>query len=376
MILVPKVKLAVEHLTKKFGDLIAVNDVSFDVKVKELLTLLGPSGCGKTTTLRCIVGLTKPDEGNIHIDGKLVNDVPPQKRGLGLVFQDYAVFPHMSVYDNIAFGLKIRKVPQPEVDEKVKEMANLLGIESILSKKAGGVSLSEKQSVAIGRCLVVKPEIFLLDEPLSIVDAKVRERMRNELKRIQQEVGITTVYVTHDQLEAMMLSDRIAIMKDGKLLQLGTPEEIYDNPQTLFTAGFIGSPGMNLLTGTLRKKDDKLLFKMSEDKTLVDITGLVEEALKGKMVLGIRPEDIRISPTRPDKASIKGILDLVEATGHKVIYHVKVGEEIIKVKERMKSDLNVKKEVWLTLPKEKMHIFDKKTERKMSHLPTKVKEAE
>ncbi len=359
-----KVKLEVKNITKRFGDLLAVNNVSFEVYEGETFTLLGPSGCGKTTTLRIIAGLEKPDKGRVFIGGRDVTDVPPRERNVCLVFQEYAVFPHMTVYDNIAFGLKARKEPEELIARRVREVAELLGLTSVLNTKASKVGLSEKQRIALGRCLVVEPEILLLDEPLTLADAKIRETMRRELRRLQRELKITMIYVTHDQLEAMMLSDRIAVMNAGRLLQVGTPREIYEKPKNLFVAYFIGSPTINLIEGKLVRKDGKLVLE--KEGLVLDATKLLEEA-KGvgkiigrEIVIGIRPEDIQIDPS--GHGVWKGEVELFEVSGDQLIVHIKLAEETkIRAMAPFSLRLRTGDIVGVAINPDKVHVFDRKT---------------
>ncbi len=356
-------KLAVRNLRKVFGELEAVKDVSFEVREKETLCLLGPSGCGKTTTLRVIAGLEAPTSGEVYIDGVLVNDVPPQKRGIGLVFQDFAVFTHMSVFDNIAFGLQIRKVPKGDIKAKVDEIAQLLDLQKMLSKKARGLSLSEIQRVAIGRSLAVDPKVLLLDEPLSNVDARTRERMRIELKEIQADIGITTVYVTHDQLEAMTLADRIAVMNEGLIDHLGTPDEIYEKPRTLFVARFIGSPTMNFIECSLIEKDGHPVLEA--DGFSLDISGLSEpvseQPIGSELILGVRPEDSLLETERTSAQAMRAEIQLIELLGSKSIYHLMIGRNPLLVKTYTIPGVKVRSTAWVALEKNKLHIFDKKT---------------
>ncbi|RLE52516.1 MAG: glycerol-3-phosphate ABC transporter ATP-binding protein, partial [Candidatus Methanomethylicota archaeon] len=239
------VKIHLEHVTKVFGEVVAVDDVTLTIREKEFMVLLGPSGCGKTTTLRIIAGLEEPTKGEVYIDDQPVTYLPPKDRDIAMVFQNYALYPHMKVYDNIAFPLKLRKYPKEEIDKMVKEVAEMLHIEDLLDRMPKQLSGGEQQRVALARALIRRPKAFLLDEPLSNLDAKLRVVMRAELKRLQKELGVTTVYVTHDQAEAMTMADRIAVMKDGKVLQVGSPADVFNKPVNLFVAGFIGSPPMN-----------------------------------------------------------------------------------------------------------------------------------
>jgi len=239
---------------------VAVDGVSFEVKDGEFVILLGPSGCGKTTTLRCIAGLETPDEGEIYIGDRLVNDLPPKDRDIAMVFQSYALYPHMTVYDNLAFPLKMRKYPKDEIDKRVKEVARLLRIEDLLDRKPRQLSGGQQQRVALGRALVRNPQVWLMDEPLSNLDAKLRVYMRAELKKLQKDLGITTIYVTHDQAEAMAMGDRIAVMDKGKILQYDEPHVVYEKPANIFVAGFLGSPPMNFVDATIVERDSQIIL--------------------------------------------------------------------------------------------------------------------
>ncbi|MEM3130061.1 MAG: ABC transporter ATP-binding protein [Nitrososphaerota archaeon] len=356
-------KLIVKNLRKVFGELEAVKGISFNVDEKETLCLLGPSGCGKTTTLRCIAGLETPTSGEIYINSTLINDLPPQKRGIGLVFQDYAVFPHMTVYDNLAFGLQVRKIEKSKIDAKVKEIARLLDLENVLQRYAKRLSLSEIQRVAIGRAIAVEPEILLLDEPLSNLDARTREKMRTELKEIQMKVGITSVYVTHDQLEAMTLADRIAVMNNGLIEQIGKPTEIYDNPKTLFVARFIGTPSMNFIDCSFIEKNGKAIIDANE--FYLDVTNISsiikEKSTTSELILGCRSEDIIIETEKISPDSIGVEVQFIENLGAKSIYHLGIGEKRILVKTHMIPGIRIGSKVWILFNKNKIHLFDKKT---------------
>jgi len=247
-----------EHVTKRFGDVVAVNDLDIHVEDKEFLVLLGPSGCGKTTTLRLLAGLEEITEGNIYIGDRLVNDVPPKDRDIAMVFQSYALYPHMSVYDNMAFGLKLRKTPKDEIDRRVREAAQMLGIEQLLDRKPKQLSGGQRQRVAVGRAIVREPQVFLMDEPLSNLDAKLRVQARAELSKLHHRLGTTFIYVTHDQTEAMTMGSRIALLKDGILQQFDTPQNLYDYPVNVFVAGFIGSPSMNFFDATLTGTQEEM----------------------------------------------------------------------------------------------------------------------
>lgn len=354
------VSVKLEGLTKYFGSVRAIEDVNLDVSNGEFLTLLGPSGCGKTTTLRCIAGLETPTSGNIYFDDKIVNDLPPRERNVAMVFQSYALYPHMTVYDNIAFPLKIRKAPRDEVDRKVKEVAELLQIESLLSRKPDELSGGERQRVALGRALVRKPTVFLMDEPLSNLDAKLRIYMRAELKALHRSLGITTIYVTHDQVEAMTMADRIAIFNEGKLQQIGTPEELYGKPINIFVAGFIGSPPMNMIEGTL--KENKGRIRLEAEDLLLDLTEFREvlQPYVGKdLVMGIRPQDIAIYDG-PIEGGTEARVYVVEPLGGEAIVDLHVGKSLFKV-EVIQARWNPEDRVWMRFDKNKIHLFDKST---------------
>src|SRR5512143_515173 len=249
-----------DHVTKQFGDVTAVNDLSLDVADKEFLVLVGPSGCGKTTALRLLAGLEEISAGSIYIGDRVVNDVPPKDRDIAMVFQSYALYPHMSVYDNMAFGLKLRKTPKSEIDSRVKEAADILQIGHLLQRKPKELSGGQRQRVALGRAIVRKPQVFLMDEPLSNLDAKLRVQTRAELIKLHRNLGTTFIYVTHDQIEAMTMGTRIAVMNQGLLQQVDSPQNLYDHPANMFVAGFIGSPSMNFSDATLVKQDSKLFI--------------------------------------------------------------------------------------------------------------------
>jgi multiple sugar transport system ATP-binding protein len=330
-------EVRLKNLTKKFKDVVAVDNISLDIKDREFLTLVGPSGCGKSTTLRAVAGLENPTSGEILIDGQRVNDLPPQKRNISMVFQSYALFPHMSVESNLAFGLKIRKRGLKEKAKKVKWAVNLLGLSGFEKRLPKELSGGQRQRVALGRALVLEPKVLLLDEPLSNLDAKLRLRMRTELKRLHKRIKTTIIYVTHDQAEAMTLSDRLAVMKDGKILQVGTPEEIYEKPADIFCAGFIGSPPMNFISGE----------KVPQVK---------DENVMG----GIRAEDLSISLTEK-KDGIFGRSSVTETLGSDNYLYVDISDLLISVRLKPEERIPEEKPVWLIPSREKLHLFDKST---------------
>ncbi|TEU09147.1 MAG: ABC transporter ATP-binding protein, partial [Anaerolineales bacterium] len=283
-----------DHVTKRFGDVIAVNDMSIEVADKEFLVFVGPSGCGKTTSLRLLAGLEEIDEGNIYIGDRLVNDVAPKDRDIAMVFQSYALYPHMSVYDNMAFGLKLRKTPRADIERRVRESAGMLGIEELLDRKPKQLSGGQRQRVALGRAIVREPAVFLLDEPLSNLDAKLRVATRAELSKLHQRLETTFIYVTHDQMEAMTMATRICVQRDGILQQVDTPQNLYSFPGNIFVAGFIGSPAMNFFDVTVIGTRDEMHLDGGTFK--VQVPPQRRAALAGylgkQVVFGIRPEDI------------------------------------------------------------------------------------
>ena len=311
----------------------AVHDFNLEIADKEFIVLVGPSGCGKSTTLRMIAGLEDISEGDLVIGGKRMNDVEPKDRDIAMVFQSYALYPHMTVYENMAFALKLRKVPKEEIDKKVREAAEILDITQYLDRKPKALSGGQRQRVAIGRAIVRDPQVFLMDEPLSNLDAKLRNQMRAEIIKLRQRINTTFIYVTHDQTEAMTLGDRIVIMKDGFIQQIGTPQEVVDQPANLFVAGFIGSPQMNFFDGELEKKDGKYQLKVGE--ATVVLGGKAQELLVGKGVgerkvtVGIRPEHIAFAAA-PGSDTVSSKVDVSEMMGSEVYLHVNaVGRDVV-----------------------------------------------
>jgi len=353
------VEVKLENLTKVFGKVVAVDHINLTVRDGEFLVLLGPSGCGKTTTLRCIAGLEAPDEGRVYFDEEDVTYLPPRDRDISMVFQSYAIWPHMSVYENIAFPLKMRKAPASEIDEKVKWAAELLRIGELLDRYPHQLSGGQRQRVAVARAIVVEPKVLLMDEPLSNLDALLRVLMRSELKKLQRRIKVTTIYVTHDQVEAMTMADRIAVMNEGRIMQVGSSTEVYDRPENLFVAGFIGSPRMNFFDATVRDgeldaEDFKLKLTPEQARAL--------SGMEGKTVtVGIRPEHIYT----PDSAKgeslqeLDGTLDFFEQLGSDTVLHVRVGGKLLlaKISGRYTADLGSRIKVLLDLSK--LHIFDK-----------------
>ena len=353
------------------GNVHAVVDFNLKIKDKEFIVFVGPSGCGKTTTLRMVAGLEEITSGELRIDDEIVNDVAPKDRNIAMVFQSYALYPHMTVYDNMAFGLKLRKFARDEIERRVNNAAEILGLKPYLDRRPRALSGGQKQRVALGRAIVRDAKVFLMDEPLSNLDAKLRVQMRSEIIKITERLGITTIYVTHDQIEAMTMASRIVVMKDGYIQQVGTPKDIYDNPSNIFVGGFIGTPPMNFIEGTVTEDgwfvvgDHKLgisKLKVPENKfKLLDSQNYIEKPI----ILGIRPEDIHDTPElfekyKDSKVTLK--VDVAELLGAETnIYAVMNGQNIVaKVDARV--DLHMNDEVELCFNMEKCHFFDPETE--------------
>jgi multiple sugar transport system ATP-binding protein len=351
-----------DHVTKAYsGDTLAVNDLDLLIKDGEFLVLVGPSGCGKTTALRCLAGLEEITAGQIKIDDRIVNRVPSKDRNIAMVFQSYALYPHMTVFNNLAFGLKLLKTPKQEIKRRVEEAAKILNLERFLDRKPKALSGGQRQRVALGRAIVREPAAFLMDEPLSNLDAKLRVQTRAEILRIQQRLGTTTVYVTHDQVEAMTMGDRIAVMRDGILQQVGPPPELYMHPVNKFVAAFIGSPAMNF--ATVHADDGKL--KMGNHLlTLTGSRAKVASERKGRQLeIGFRPEDLEIANGTGDGAvRFPATVDVVEYLGNQELLHADAeGNDIVAL---VPSDQQVKvgDKLEFTIPTEKLHLFDPETE--------------
>jgi multiple sugar transport system ATP-binding protein len=356
-----------EHVTKRFGDVLAVNDLSIQIADKEFLVFVGPSGCGKTTSLRLLAGLEELTEGNIYIGDRLVNDVAPKDRDIAMVFQSYALYPHMSVYDNMAFGLKLRKTPKAEIDRRVKESAAILGIENLLDRKPKQLSGGQRQRVAVGRAIVRHPAVFLFDEPLSNLDAKLRVQTRAELSKLHKRLGTTFIYVTHDQVEAMTMATRIAVMNNGILQQVDTPQVLYDKPGNLFVAGFIGSPSMNFFDATVVESDGKLLIDGGSFR--VEVPEKKKGALlphKGKeIVFGIRPEDIHAKPYVPPgilEADVQAKVDVTELMGNEIFIYALTGNKSFIARVDPRCRARAGEQIELAFNMDNMHAFDQKTE--------------
>jgi len=356
-------------VSKRYGKVIAVDNLTLNVKNGEFVTLLGPSGCGKTTTLELIAGLQEPDSGEIYIGDERVTDLPPHKRDVAMVFQNYALYPHMTVYENLAFGLKLRGYPKEEIDRRVKEVAELLHISELLNRKPKELSGGQQQRVALGRAIVRKPKVFLLDEPLSNLDAKLRLYMRAELKKLHEILKATIIYVTHDQAEALSLSDRIAVMNAGKLHQYGAPENIYHKPADEFVASFIGNPPMNLIRGNYEERDEGVFF-ISEEIFIRIPPPLAciikEKSTSSSLILGFRPEHIHLY-TEADMSLKQGAnyirakVYAQEPMGVAMLYTLEIGNNLIKAVVPQSFKEIREKEVWILIPEDKMYFFDGNT---------------
>jgi len=355
------VEIRLENVTKIFGrNVYAVRDLNMTIRDKEFVVLLGPSGCGKTTTLYMIAGIYRPTKGNIYFDDKLVNDLDPKDRNVGMVFQSYALYPHMKVFDNIAFPLKLKKIPKDEIRRRVREVAEMLKIEDLLDRYPRQLSGGQQQRVALARAIVKEPSVFLMDEPLSNLDAKIRVEIRAELKNLQRRLGVTTVYVTHDQAEAMSLADRIAVMNAGTLQQYDAPENIYNNPGNLFVASFIGSPPANLLDITIDPEGNIIAggSRLRPPKSLLDAI-LTRDIAGREAVLLVRPEDIELDYNSGD---IAGRIYSIEYQGREAVVHIQLPSgEIVRALANTKPG-SIGEKVYLRIHLERSHIYRKSGE--------------
>jgi multiple sugar transport system ATP-binding protein len=357
------------NLTKHFGKVTAVEKLTLDINDKEFLVLVGPSGCGKTTALRMIAGLEEATEGEIYIDARLVNDISPKDRDIAMVFQNYALYPHMTVYDNMAFGLKLRKFPRAEIQRRVHEAAQMLGLGELLTRRPKELSGGERQRVALGRAIVREPKVFLMDEPLSNLDAKLRVQTRAELIKLHRRLGITTIYVTHDQVEAMTMGDRIAVLKDGVMHQVDTPMELYNRPANLFVASFIGSPAMNFIPGTVVPSDGGYLIDAGDFKLRLPQSHAERARRKegGSVIFGIRPDDIydRSLPTpvpATPENSVQLMVDVTEPMGASVYAYLTSGRHTLIADLDAETRAKDGQSLDVVFDMEKSHIFDPETE--------------
>lgn len=361
-------EVRLKDVTKEFGKVVAVKDFNLDVPDGEFVILVGPSGCGKTTTLRSIAGLEEVTAGEIYIGDRMVNDVPPKNRDIAMVFQNYALYPHMDVYRNMSFGLKLRKVPKPEINKIVKRTADLLGIGELLDRKPKELSGGQRQRVALGRAIVRDPHVFLFDEPLSNLDAKLRIAMRAELLDLHQRLKTTTIYVTHDQLEAMTMGDRIVVMNEGIIQQVATPQEIYDHPINRYVAGFIGSPAMNFLPCTIVKDNSNIYASAKGFKLRIpsDQAKIVKDYINKEAVLGVRPEDIDAKLTVRDydpESIFEASVWVVEPVGSEKLAHIKCDQYVLVARLDPHVDIKPGQTVEFVAKMDLAHVFDKETER-------------
>lgn len=354
-------EVKLDHITKKYGDILAVSDVTLHIRDKEFVALVGPSGCGKSTTLRMIAGLEDITSGELFIDGKQVNTIAPKDRDIAMVFQNYALYPHMTVFDNMAFGLKLRKLPKCDIQQRVKAAAEIVGLTKFLDRRPGTLSGGQRQRVALGRAIVRNPKVFLFDEPLSNLDAKLRVQMRMEIARLQRRLGVTTVYVTHDQIEAMTMADRIAVMKDGVVQQFDSPMNLYNRPLNHFVASFIGSPSMNIIDGVI---DEQRVFNDITGQLKLPLSGYLPGGVApGKWFVGIRPENIHGHNRMqlPELTPIQVVINSIEPMGSDSFFYFSTGgEDLI---ARVTPDIPAKTGDSLSLyvDRKKLHFFHPKT---------------
>ena len=355
-------EIQLKDLTKRFGSLTAVDRLNLTIPDKEFVALLGPSGCGKTTTMNMIAGIESATSGQILFNGRDVQRTPPERRGVGFVFQNYAIFTHMNVYENLAFGLRVRGLAKDRIDAKVREVAELMRLTPRLHQPSDQLSVNELQKLAIGRSAIVEPSIFLLDEPLSNLDAAFREFMRLELKHIQHQLQQTMVYVTHDQIEAMSLADRIAVMNLGELQQYGTPAEIYNRPANTFVANFMGSPAMNLLPCRLEQEAGDILLGLgAAGRVRITDPALAQAARSAPgrdVILGVRPELLELGEGREDTNGLQMTVDLIEPIGPRTIIHLRAAEQELLVVEEKRYDGALRQAVTARLPQAACHLFD------------------
>lgn len=366
--------VVLEDVTKKFGGIIAVNDANLVVQDKEFVVLVGPSGCGKSTTLRMIAGLEEVTSGNIIIDDKDVTDLPPKDRDIAMVFQNYALYPHMNVYNNMAFGLKLRKFPKEDIEKRVKQAAYMLDIEQLLDRKPKQLSGGQRQRVALGRAIVREPKVFLMDEPLSNLDAKLRVQMRSELSKLHVRMQTTTIYVTHDQTEAMTMGDRIVVMRDGLIQQVGKPLEIYDSPNNVFVAGFIGSPAMNFFDDCVLINEGgeywlkSEIFKVKLPKERAAKIENLDKYIDQEIILGVRPEDVKdvaISPNMPTDARFKAEVEVLEPMGSEIHLYLAKDDKLFIARVDAYSEALEGDEIEVAFDMRKVHLFDRESEERI-----------
>jgi multiple sugar transport system ATP-binding protein len=358
-------RVLIRNLNKKYDEVHAVKGVNLEIRDREFVVLVGPSGCGKTTTLRMVAGLESITSGDVLIGDTVVNDLPPMDRDIAMVFQNYALYPHMSVYDNMAFGLKMRKFARPEIEKRVREAADILGIGDYLKRKPRQLSGGQRQRVALGRAIVRHPQVFLFDEPLSNLDAKLRVQMRVELKKIHDRLGTTAVYVTHDQVEAMTLGDRVVVMKDGLVQQVGEPLELYNRPANRFVAGFLGSPAMNFAKVGVAEENGEICAVTDGIRLTLPspIAARLRPYVGEEVTLGIRPEDLRVvSSGESDGLSFPAVVEVIERLGSQTLLDVKVGGGAMVAAVEPAFQTKVREQLHLALDAEQLHFFDGRSE--------------
>jgi multiple sugar transport system ATP-binding protein len=359
-------KVLLKGVSKRFGAELAVNHIDLAIPDKQFVVLVGPSGCGKTTALRLIAGLEEPTAGEVHIGERKVNGVAPKDRDIAMVFQNYALYPHMDVYKNMAIGLRLRKLDRDEIDRRVREAADQLGLTELLDRRPAALSGGERQRVAMGRAMVRKPAVFLFDEPLSNLDAKLRIRMRAEIKQLHRRLATTIVYVTHDQVEAMTLADQMVVMKQGIIMQRGTPLELYNKPANLFVAGFVGAPSMNFLKVNVVRNDHALRLRAEG----VDIplgeprSAALAAWCERQVTLGVRPEHLALGAPPLDGAAgrLQGVIHIIEPLGAETLIHLRAGAQEIVAACRLETEPALDSQVTLTAATDKIHVFDPESE--------------
>ena len=362
-------QVSLKKISKIFpGNIWAIRDINLGIENKEFVVLVGPSGCGKSTTLRIIAGLEEASEGDVYIGDQRVNDVPPKDRNIAMVFQNYALYPHMTVYENMAFGLRLRKYPKTEIETRVKEAATILSIEKLLNRKPRELSGGQRQRVAVGRAIVRKPLVFLFDEPLSNLDAKMRVQMRTEIKKLHIRLQTTMIYVTHDQTEAMTMGDKIVVMKDGHIQQIADPITLYEKHVNRFVAGFIGSPPMNFIKGTVIKKDGKLYFNEGRFhvKLIDSMAKTMSSYIDKEIIFGIRPEDIYdklFVSDAPTENTIKATCEVIEPMGSEAYLYINTGKNSLVAKVGGHDKPAINQDMDLVFDMSKIHFFDKDTDK-------------
>ena len=359
-----------DGVTKRFGDVLAVNNLTLEIPDREFLVLVGPSGCGKSTFLRLLAGLEEVDRGNVFIGERSVNNVAPKDRDIAMVFQSYALYPHMSVYDNLAFGLTLRKTPKHEIQRRLTTVAGMLDIQELLDRKPGQLSGGQRQRVALGRAIIREPAVFLLDEPLSNLDSALRVQTRAEISKLHQRLGTTFIYVTHDQVEAMTMATKIAVMRDGVLQQVGKPQEVYDKPANMFVAGFIGSPAMNFFDMTVSSEEDSILLDGSAFRIPVPpgLANTLAPYPGERVIFGIRPENIhdrKYAPPGILTSKLNAKVELTELMGNEIVLHLVSGVESFLARVDTRSGARPGHEIKLAMDLTKIYLFHPQTEQNL-----------